>query len=65
VENYKHARTLSLVRASGFTLVFDPEHSADHSRDGIPTRAEKLPLSVIAPNEIGNRAPSRASAKPQ
>jgi hypothetical protein len=65
VENYKHGRTLSLVRARGFALLFDPEHPADRSRNGVPTSAEKLPLSVIAPDEIGNRAPSGASAKPQ
>jgi hypothetical protein len=65
VENYKHGRTLWLVRAGGYALLFDPEHTGDHSRDGVPASAEKLPLSVIAPHEIGNRAPSRASAKPQ
>lgn len=57
VENNKNGRTLSVVRVSGFDFVFDPKHLPDPSTDGRPKRAEKLPLSVIAPNEIANQVP--------
>jgi hypothetical protein len=63
-ENNKNVRTLSLVRVSGFAFVFDPKHSADPSSGGRPTHAEKLPLTVVTPNEIANKVPSRGSPKP-
>jgi hypothetical protein len=63
-ENNKNGRTLSLVRVSGFDFVFDPKHSADPSSGGKPTHAEKLPLTVVTPNEIANEVPSRGSPKP-
>jgi len=58
VENSKNGRTLSLVRVRGFDFVFDPKRSAYLPPDGTPTRAEKLPLTVIVPN------PSQTSPKP-
>jgi hypothetical protein len=64
VEDSKNGRTLSVVRVSGFDFVFDPKHLADRSPESRPTRVEKLPLTMVAPNEIANRAPSRASTKP-
>jgi hypothetical protein len=53
-ENNKNGRTLSFVRVSGFDFVFDPKHSADPSSHSRPTRAKKLPLTVVTPNEIAN-----------
>jgi hypothetical protein len=64
VENNKNGRTLSVVRGSGFDFVFDPKHTADLSPESRPTSAEKLPLVVVAPNEIAKRAPSQAPPKP-
>jgi hypothetical protein len=64
VEKNKSGRTLSIVRVSKFDFLFDPKHSADPSADSRPKRAEKLPLTMIAPNEIKNQVPSQASPKP-
>ena len=65
VENNRNGRTLSVVRVRGFDFVFDPKRSADPSTDSRPKRAEKLPLSMIAPNEIAKQVPSQALPKPQ
>ena len=64
VENNKNGRMISIVRVCGFDFVFDPKHLVDPSPDSRPTRAEKLPLIIIAPSEIKSQAPSQASLKP-
>ena len=64
VENNKRGRTLSVVRVSGLDFVFDPQRWAGAPADGKPTRTDKLPLTVIAPNEVANQVPSQASPKP-
>ena len=65
VENNKNERRLSVIRVRGLDFVFDPERSADPSPDTRPKPAEKLLLTMIAPNEIANQLPSQASPKPQ
>jgi len=64
VENNKNERTLSVVRVTGLDFVFGPQRWADPSADGKPTRTEKLPLSVIAPNSVANQVRSPASPRP-
>jgi hypothetical protein len=64
VENNNNGRTLSVVRVSGLDFVFDPQRRPDPSADGKPTRMDKLPLTVITPNEVANQIPSAASPKP-
>ena len=61
VENNKNGRTLSLVRISGFAFVFDPNHFAASSPNSMSRRIERLPLRVIATNDVANRGPSPAS----
>jgi len=64
VEKNENGRTLSVVRVRGLAFVFDPKHSAGPSAKKIPTRTEKLPMTVIATNEIAQPVPSQASLKP-
>ena len=64
VENSENGRTLSLVRISGFAFVFDPNHFAASSPNSMSTRTERLPLTVIATDDIANRGASPASHKP-
>jgi hypothetical protein len=63
VENNQTGRTLSVVRVSGFNLVFDPKYSEDPP-GGSPEPAKKLLLKVIIGNEVLTQAPSLASPKP-
>lgn len=64
VENNKNGQTLSLVRVRGLDFVFDPKGWADPSADSRPTGAERLPLTVIAPDEVAHQVPAAASPKP-
>jgi len=59
VENNKNGRTLSVVRVRGLDFVFDLKHCSDPSPDHRLTRAEKLPLSVIAPMKSQTKSPGK------
>ena len=48
VENNQNVRTLSVVRVSGLDFVFDPKRRAHPTADRGPTRAQNLPLTMIA-----------------
>jgi len=61
--NNERERTLSMVRVSGFSLVFDPKYSADPPGDR-PARTKSLPLKGIVRKEIATQVPSLAPPRP-
>lgn len=63
VQNNKDRRTLSVIRVRGFDFVFDAQHSAVPSQNGTPNRAERLPLTTIAPRKTQAPAAAQASSK--